>query len=125
MFLRSLRRGRRAAPGLVVLAIYFFTFFFPATVFFGPLRVRALVWVRWPWTGQALAVAHALVAADLHLALDVLGHVAAQVTLDPEVGVDVGAEPGHLFVGEVADPGVDGLTSTAWQICCDGGRPMP
>ena len=33
-------------PGLVVLAIYLRTFFFPATVFFGPLRVRALVWVR-------------------------------------------------------------------------------
>src|SRR5207302_3028969 len=28
------------------------TFFLPATVFFGPLRVRALVWVRWPWTGR-------------------------------------------------------------------------
>src|SRR5207245_8172277 len=27
-------------------------FFLPATVFFGPLRVRALVWVRWPWTGR-------------------------------------------------------------------------
>ena len=25
---------------------YLRTFFFPATVFFGPLRVRALVWVR-------------------------------------------------------------------------------
>src|SRR3954449_6367313 len=32
---------------------YFFpAFFLPATVFFGPLRVRALVWVRWPWTGR-------------------------------------------------------------------------
>src|SRR5579884_427754 len=28
------------------------TFFLPATVFLGPLRVRALVWVRWPWTGR-------------------------------------------------------------------------
>src|SRR3954452_6911019 len=31
---------------------YFFGFFLPATVFFGPLRVRALVCVRWPWTGR-------------------------------------------------------------------------
>src|SRR3954452_25061010 len=32
---------------------YFFpAFFLPATVFFGPLRVRALVWVRWPRTGR-------------------------------------------------------------------------
>src|ERR1700738_951887 len=42
-FLRSRRRGRRP-PGLG-LAIYLRTFFFPATVFLGPLRVRALVWV--------------------------------------------------------------------------------
>src|SRR5699024_6169936 len=27
-------------------------FFFPAIVFFGPLRVRALVLVRWPRTGR-------------------------------------------------------------------------
>src|SRR6266567_5027240 len=27
-------------------------FFLPATVFFGPLRVRALVFVRWPRTGR-------------------------------------------------------------------------
>ena len=31
---------------------YFFGFFLPATVFFGPLRVRALVCVRCPWTGR-------------------------------------------------------------------------
>ena len=107
MFLRSRLRGRRAAAaGLVVLAIYLRTFFFPATVFFGPLRVRALVWVRWPWTGQALAVADPLVAADLHLPLDVLGDVPAQVALDLQVGVDVVAEPGDLLVGQVPDPGV-------------------
>src|SRR5215475_2864157 len=35
------------------LADYFLpTFFLPATVFFLPLRVRALVWVRWPCTGR-------------------------------------------------------------------------
>src|SRR5215469_7099887 len=34
-------------------ADYFFpAFFLPATVFFLPLRVRALVCVRWPWTGS-------------------------------------------------------------------------
>ena len=71
---------------------------------FGPLRVRALVWVRWPRTGQALAVADALVAADLDLALDVLGHVAAQVALDREVLVDVGADAVDLVLGQVATP---------------------
>src|SRR5664280_2344278 len=56
--------------------------------------------------GQALAVPDALVAADLHLALDVLGNVAAEVALHLQVGVDVVPEAGHLFVGEVPYPGV-------------------
>ena len=58
---------------------------------------------------QPAAVADALVAADLDLALDVLGDVAPQVTFDLEVGVDVGAQLGDLFLGQVADArvGVD------------------
>src|SRR5215467_565369 len=71
-FLRSLRRtflaapvrllggicflfdgGRRFAVGVPGAANYFFpAFFLPATVFFLPLRVRALVCVRWPCTGS-------------------------------------------------------------------------
>ena len=53
MFLRSRRLGRRPpAAGLAMLAFllllaaYFRAFLRPATVFFGPLRVRALVRVR-------------------------------------------------------------------------------
>src|SRR6185503_7435374 len=59
MFLRSLRRGRApvaaapvaAAAGLAMirfLRVYFVTFFLPAIGLAGPLRVRALVCVRWP-----------------------------------------------------------------------------
>ena len=48
-------------------------------------------------------MAQSFVTADLHLALDVLAHLAAQVTFDLEVLVDVGTEPRHLLVGEVAD----------------------
>ncbi len=45
-FLRSRLRGRRP-PGFGLAIAYFLTaFFLLATVFFGPLRVRALVWVR-------------------------------------------------------------------------------
>ena len=51
-------------------------------------------------------MAQALPAADLHLAADVLLDLTAQVALDLEVLVDVGADPVDLFVGEVADPGV-------------------
>src|ERR1019366_9463924 len=36
------------------LSHYFVTFFLPATVRLGPLRVRALVRVRWPRTGRPL-----------------------------------------------------------------------
>src|SRR5690348_3323247 len=63
MFLRSLRRGRApvaaaplaAAAGLAMirfLRVYFVTFFLPAIGLAGPLRVRALVCVRWPRTGS-------------------------------------------------------------------------
>jgi hypothetical protein len=44
--------------------------------------------------GQTLAVAHALVRPDLDLALDVLGDVTAQITLDAKVLVDVDAGSG-------------------------------
>ena len=50
----------------------------------------------------------ALVAADLDLAADVGGDLAAQVTLDLEVGVDVVAQPDEIVVGQIAwraDPG--------------------
>src|SRR5256885_14139044 len=52
MFLRTRRRPPRPRPPLCC-AIYFLTFFLPATcIRFGPLRVRALVLVRCPSTGR-------------------------------------------------------------------------
>ena len=44
-----------AAAGLAMMLVpsaYFVTFFLPAIGLAGPLRVRALVCVRWPWTGR-------------------------------------------------------------------------
>src|SRR3712207_8168486 len=58
---------------------------------------------RSPVHGQAAAVTQTLVAADLHLAADVGGHLAAQVTLDAEVLVDVVAQPQQVLVAEVPD----------------------
>src|SRR5438270_1306413 len=55
---------------------------------------------------QAPAVAQPLVAADLHLAADVGGHLAAEVTLHPEVLVDVVAQLQQVLVAEVAHPDV-------------------
>ena len=52
---------------------------------------------------QAAPVAQAAVAADLHQPLDVLAALAAQVTLDLELRVDVVAELRDLFVGEILD----------------------
>src|SRR6185503_20294307 len=47
-------------------------------------------------------MAQSLVRPDLHLALDVRGDLAAEVTLDLEVRVDERAKARHLVVGEVA-----------------------
>src|SRR5947207_13730026 len=75
MFLRSRRRTRAAVAGVASLPIHDpfearavecranFRFsaqvgvgvlFLPAIALAGPLRVRALVWVRWPRTGRPL-----------------------------------------------------------------------
>ena len=48
-------------------------------------------------------MADPLVAADLDLALDVLGHLAAEVPLDLVVLVDALADADDLFLGQVAD----------------------
>ena len=56
MFFFSRRRGFLAplffGGKSSSLPYFFVAFFLPATVFLGPLRVRALVWVRWPRTGS-------------------------------------------------------------------------
>src|SRR5262249_10832388 len=59
-----------------------------------------------PVDGKATAVPHALVAADLHLALDGRGDLAAEVALDLDVRVDVRTQLRDLVLGEVADAGV-------------------
>jgi hypothetical protein len=46
MFFRTLRRVRPRAAGLRGGAICYFAFLPRPTVFFGPLRVRAFVFVR-------------------------------------------------------------------------------
>src|SRR6266404_1997915 len=56
-FFFSFLRARLAplAPLVAASAMaYFVTFFLPAIALAGPLRVRALVWVRWPRTGRLL-----------------------------------------------------------------------
>ena len=53
-------------------------------------------------------MAQALVAPDLHLATDVGGDLAAEVTLDPVVRLDVVAELDQLVVAQVAHARVTG-----------------
>src|SRR3954447_6422397 len=53
--------------------------------------------------GEPTTVTQPLVATDLHLAADVGGHLAAQVTLDAEVLVDVVTELQQVLVAEVLD----------------------
>src|SRR5690606_3544053 len=66
------------------------------------VRLRALT-----VDGQATAVTDALVAADLDLAADVGGDLAAEVTLYLVVALDVVTERDELVVGEVLDADVD------------------
>src|SRR6185437_10185102 len=53
---------------------------------------------------QALAVAQAAVAGQVHEPLDVHGRLAAQVALDGVVPVDRLADLQHFGVGELVDP---------------------
>jgi hypothetical protein len=66
----------------------------PAIGFALPLRVRALVCVRWPRTGRPLLWRRPQ-------ALDVHRGFAAQVALDREVGVDRFADLQDFRVGQV------------------------
>src|ERR671936_1689283 len=52
MFLRTRRRVRPLVAWRRGGATYFAAFLPRPTVFFGPLRVRAFVFVRWPFTGR-------------------------------------------------------------------------
>ena len=69
-------------------------------------------------------VPNALVRTDLDLALDVLGHVAAKVAFDLQVGVDPGPELGDFLLSEVATR-VLGLTPVEEPTKLDVVLPMP
>ena len=69
--LTALRLITFLAAALAAIYISLPYFFLFAMVFLGPLRVRALVFVRWPLHRQAAAMTHAAIAADLDQPLDV------------------------------------------------------
>jgi hypothetical protein len=56
-----------------------------------------------PVYGKPPSVADPLITIDLHLSLDILGNLATQVPLDPEVRVDPASETADLFIGEIAN----------------------
>ena len=76
-------------------------FFLPAIGRAGPLRVRALVWVRWPRTGKPAAMTQPAVAAEVHQPLDVHRDLAPEIALDDEVAVDDVANLADLGVGQL------------------------
>ncbi len=57
---------------------------------------------------QALAVAQAAIAAEIHQPLDVHRHLAAQIALDLVVAVDHLADPDDLVIGQLVDPALGG-----------------
>src|SRR5437899_12204962 len=103
MFLRSRLRGRRP-PGFGLATALLPRLLLAGNRLLGALAgasvgLRALAADR-----EALAVAQALPATDLHLPADVLLDVAAQVALDLQVRIHVRPDGVDLFVGEVALP---------------------
>src|SRR5437764_534942 len=110
MFFRSRRRGRRP-PGLGFATALPVPLVLPDLLLPGHGLLRALSGPgvgpgSLPPHGEAATVAEAGVTADLHLPLDVLGDLPAEVTLDLEVLVDPGPQTGDLFLGQVPHPGV-------------------
>ena len=79
-------------------------FFLPAIGLAGPLRVRALVWVRCPRTGKPAAMTQPAVAAEIHQSLDVHGDFAPQIALDHIVAVDHFAQLKHFLIGQLGYP---------------------
>ena len=82
-------------------------FFLPAIDLAGPLRVRALVWVRWPRTGRSAAMAQAAIAAEIHQTLDVHAGLATQVAFDQIVAVDHFADLQHFLVAQLDDAAIN------------------
>ena len=68
--------------------------------------------------GQALAVPHAAVAADLGQALDVHRHVTAEVALHSVAVADDLAQLGLIFLGQILHAGV-GVDSGLGQVYFD------
>src|SRR4051794_5581268 len=103
MFLRALRRVRPRAAGALRAVATLLRLLAAADGLLGALA-RAGVRLRpLPVRREAAAMADAAVRADLGEPLDRLRALAAQIALDLDVGVDVGAELRDLVVGEVAD----------------------
>ena len=72
--------------------------------------------------GQALAVPHAAVAADLGQALDVHRHVTAEVALHSVAVADDLAQLGLIFLGQILHAGV-GVDSGLGQDLVGAGAP--
>src|SRR5262249_37420724 len=104
MFLRTRRRVRPRvaaallAPGTLLRRLLAASDGLLRALAAAGVRLRPLAVHR-----QAAPVANAAVRADLGEPLDRLLPVAAQVTLDLELRVDVVAELRHFFVGQVLD----------------------
>src|ERR1041385_8266684 len=104
------------------MGYFFVAFFLPAMARRGARLVRAVVGGRWAPAGaalgarvglgrlaparQPLAMAGPAIAADIHQPLDVHRDLGAERALDLDASLDELAEPGHLGVREIADPGV-------------------
>src|ERR1700730_17922934 len=105
MFLRSRRRVRTTFFFFVIYAL--FAFLAPhADGSLGTAPAAGVGPGALAPDRQATAVAKATVGTDLHQALDAESNLPAELALDLELLVDHLAQARHLFVAELADPGV-------------------
>src|ERR1700745_2075314 len=103
MFLRTRRRVRPRVAACLRVPGTLLRLLSASDGLLGALAAACVRLRPLPVHRQAAPVADAAVRADLGKPIDRLLPVAAQVTLDLEVGVDVVAKLRDLFVGQILD----------------------
>ena len=90
--------------GAFAIMSYAVAFFLLATVpLRGPLRVRALVWVRWPRYRQAAAMPQSAVGPHFDVTLDVQRDFLAEIALDRALVFEDLTDVVDFVLGHVAD----------------------
>ena len=86
--------------------------------------MRALVRVRWPWTGSERRWRVAAIALDVHQALDVHRDVLAEIAFDVALVLNDLTDAVDLVFAQILDL-LEGSTFAFSRILSDAGLPIP